>query len=185
MKARVDAGTDAAMIGAWDATRNDQPLGASDEPASVLEADAADGHVFVLNTGADGGGKIDVYVDEAIPPDVAETLRAVPGSFLVSVPSGRLMVGGGEDYRSGEPIQTSDRSVVNLPAGDYELRCYTPKDTEREPGSEAGLRKRVGADEVAYYDRINNIGCIGGVAMLALFPILLFPFGVLIALIVT
>src|SRR5687768_1653334 len=83
MKARVDAGSDAAMIAAWDATRNDQPLGASDERASVLETDAADGHVFVLHTGADGGGKIDVYVDEAIPPDVAETLRAVPGSFLV------------------------------------------------------------------------------------------------------
>jgi hypothetical protein len=141
--------------------------------------------VCVLHTGGDGGGPIDVYVDEAIEPDVAATLREVPGRFLLSVPSGRLIVGGGEDYRSAQPAQTSDKSVVVVPAGDYEARWYAPSDAEREPRSEAELRKRVGDAEVRYYDRVNNLGCAGGLAMLLLFPILWFPLGAAAALAIT
>ena len=185
MKARIDAGTDAAMIAVWDASRDERALGPDDSPGDVLESDAAEGLVCVLRTNADGGGKIDVYVGESIEPEVAPTLREVPGRFLLSIPSGRLIVGGGEDYRSASPMQTSERSVVRVPAGDYETRWYAPTDTEREPRSEAALRKRVGADEVDYYDRTNRIGCIGGVTMLLLFPILLFPLGAAAALAIT
>jgi hypothetical protein len=58
MKARVDVGTDVAMVGAWDAQRNADPAAGSalGNASSVLEADAAKGHVFVLHTGRDGGG---------------------------------------------------------------------------------------------------------------------------------
>lgn len=173
------------MIAAWDERRNDKPLSAADSPADVLEAEAAEGLVCVLNTGGDGGGPIDVYVDQTVEPEVAATLREVPGRFLLSAPSGRLIVGGAEDYRSAAPAQTSDKSVVVIPPGDYEARWYAPADREREPHSEAELRRRVGAEEVKYYDRTNNLGCAGGVATLLLFPVLLFPLGAAPALAIT
>ncbi len=76
MKARVDAGTDVAMIGAWDAQRGAQPFTAEEfkQLSDTLDADATQGHVFVLHTGADGGGPVDVYVDEPIPAEVMARL---------------------------------------------------------------------------------------------------------------
>lgn len=51
MMARVDRGTDAATIAAWDARRDENALSERDAAADVLEADAAEGQVCVLETG--------------------------------------------------------------------------------------------------------------------------------------
>lgn len=58
MKTRIEAGTDIAMIGAWDASRNDTGLaGVSGKRLmQSLEEDCATAHLFLLRTGADGGG---------------------------------------------------------------------------------------------------------------------------------
>ena len=97
---RIDVGTDVAMIGAWDSARDDVPLNGARGPlADVLRRDAAEAHLFLIHTGGDGGGPVDVYVDEDVPAAALEHGRAVDGTFLLSVPSGRLVVGGGEDYR--------------------------------------------------------------------------------------
>jgi hypothetical protein len=188
MKARIQAGTDIALIGAWDASCNARPLAASANQRAVLEADAAEGHLFLLETHADGGGAIDVYVDQAIEQEVLARLRPVPADgkpFLLAVPTGALLVRGAEDYRAGAPIATTDRSVVRIPPGDYGVRCYAPTDPEREPASEAELRKLVGEGDLAYYDRTNRAGCLIGVLLLLLFPINLFPFGWVTALAIT
>src|SRR5262245_32463007 len=129
MKARVEAGTDIAQIGAWDASRDD---GAFDKSSfkrwmASLREDTEAGFIFVLNTGADGGGPIDVYIDEPIPESVLKNFDHLKGEFLVRVPSGRLIVGGVEDYRYSKRKITGPDSVVSIPAGDYQIRCYAPK----------------------------------------------------------
>jgi hypothetical protein len=187
MKARIDAGTDVAMIGAWDAQRNAKAFTTSQlsQLSDTLEADAAEGHLFLLHTGADGGGPIDVYIDEAIPSEIRDCLVPSDGEFLLSLPSGALVVGGAEDYRSAEPKITGPNSIVAVPAGDYSLRCYTPKDEEQSPQSENELRRIVGSADLEYYDRVNSSGCLVGALTLLLFPILSFPLGWKVALAIT
>jgi hypothetical protein len=188
MKARIDAGTDVAMIGAWDARRGAESLTPPElkHLSDTLEADAAQGRLFLLHTGADGGGPIDVYVDEAVPREVQE--RLVPmrdREFLLAVPSGALVVGGVEYYRSPQARITDDNSTVAVPAGDYAVRCYAAKDEEQSPRSEEELRKLVGDADLQYYDRINRTGCIVGALTLLLFPMLSFPLGWKLALPIT
>ena len=187
MKARVDASTDVAMIGAWDAQRSAKPLSASElqQSADTLEVDAAAGHLFLLHTGADIGGPIDLYIDEPIPVEIWERLASSGEEFLLALPSGALVVGGAEYYRSAEPNDAGSKSVVSVPAGDYSVRVYSPKDTEESPGSEEQLRRMVGSADLQYYDRVNHMGCLVGSLTLLLFPILSFPLGWKIALVVT
>lgn len=187
MKARIDAGTDIAMIGAWDAQRSANPLARSEleNLSRVLEAEAAEGQVFLLYTRADGGGPVDLYVDEAIPREVQARLRPVEGTFLLAVPSGELAIGGAEDYRASQPKITGQKSVVTIPRGDYALRCYAPQNVEQAPSAEETLRTLVGSAELEYYDRINRVGCLGGALSLLLFPILAFPLGWVPALAIT
>ena len=185
MKARIDAGTDIALIGLWDAQRGASPPSAGEKASDALEADAAAAHVFLVHTGGDGGGPVDVYVDEAIPPEELERLRPAGGEFLLILPTGELVVAGAEDYRVAQPHIAGTNDPVALTAGEYSVRCYAAKDEEQTPRSEAALRKLVGGEDLEYYDRVNKSGCAAGAATLLLFPILSFPLGWKIALPVT
>ena len=178
MKTRVEAATDVARLAAWDASRNAATLSGTKNDRATLEADAAAGHVFVLATGADAGGPIDVYVDEPIEPHVRERLEPVSGEYLLALPTGALVVNGAEYYGQAE----AEGDVVQLAAGDYAVRCYAPSDTEREPVSEAELRRAIGSREVEYYDRLNRSGCAVGAFLLLLFPLLLITFSWMVAL---
>jgi hypothetical protein len=186
MKARIDAGTDVAMIGLWDAQRSATPLTPAESKkfADALEADAGQGHVFVVHTGGDGGGPVDLYIDEPIPADVQERLEPGAGESVLILPTGALTVGGAEDYRSAKPRITGANSVVQVPAGKYSVRCYALNE-EESPATEAALRKRVGREDIEYYDRVNKRGCAAGAALLLLFPILWFPLGWKLALPIT
>ena len=62
---------------------------------------------------------------------------------------------------------------------------YAPKDQEQDPKSEAELKKLVGSADLKYYDSINTRGCLVGSLTLLLFPILTFPLGWKVALVVT
>src|SRR5687767_5600663 len=102
MHRRVDAGTDIAMVGAWDQSRQAPEVCHANPPleASLLESDAKEGHLFVIHTGADGGGPIDVYIDAEVPSSIRKKNNAKEGGvkeFLLSVPTGKLVVGGVED----------------------------------------------------------------------------------------
>src|SRR5829696_1609275 len=118
---RIDAGTDVALIGAWDAGRSGVPLDGANGWMDALDRDVAANHLFLIHTEADGGGPIDVYVEGEIPPNARRHARALGGEYLLAVPSGRLVVGGAEDYRAAVPRITSDSSVVNVAAGNYLL----------------------------------------------------------------
>lgn len=176
MKARVDAGTDVAMIGAWDADRGAQAFSAEEYKrlSDALDAEAEQGHLFVLHTGAHGGGPVDVYIDEPVPADVMRGLTPLGGELVLAVPSGVLMVDGVEHYRARKPNAALASRAVSVPPGDYLLRCYTPPDEEQEAmtRSERDLESIVGTDELRYYERVTRSGCLVGLALLLLFPVL-------------
>ena len=172
MRTRIDAGTDVAMIGAWDASGQDSPLPPSAAGhLESLEHDAAEGRLFLLHTGADCGGAIDVYVDEDPPADLIRHAKRVGGEFLLRLPTGRLLVGGAEDYRSPQPRITSPGSIVTLPAGDYSVRCYSIESDH--PSAEKELLRQVPEADVIWFDRINHLGCLLSPVALLLFPLLL------------
>ena len=176
MKARFDAGTDVAMIGAWDLDRGAQPFSPEEyrRLSDTLDSDAEQGHLFVLHTGADGGGPVDVYIDEPVPDDTMAGLTPLGTSLVLALPSGKLIVDGVEHYRArkADPVQPS--RAVALPPGDYLLRCYTPKDDEQDgpAGAGAELEAIVGTDELRYYERVTRSGCVIGLVLLLLFPVL-------------
>jgi hypothetical protein len=187
MKVRIDAGSDVAMIGAWDAGRNDSVLtkAGGKKLEEALEQDATAGDIFVIHLGGDGGGPIDVYVDSPIPSEALKEMRAADREFLLRVPSGRLIVGGVEDYRSATPKTTGPNSVAVLPPGDYALRCYIgPREGNFGPPTSRELKAALGADDYAYFSRIDRMRLLGYATVL-LFPALTFPLGWKWALLVT
>jgi hypothetical protein len=176
MKARVDAGTDVAMIGAWDLDRGAQPFSPEEyrRLSDTLDADAEQGHLFVLHTGADGGGPVDVYIDEPVPEETVAGLTPLGDALILALPSGKLIVDGVEYYRARKPDAARSSRAVTVPAGDYLLRCYTPRDDEQEaaPRPEHDLEAIVGKDELRYYERVTRSGCLIGFGLLLLFPVL-------------
>jgi len=178
MKARVEAGTDIAQIGAWDIRRDD---GAFDNLSfkrrtAALREDSEAGFIFVIHTGADGGGPIDVYLDEPIPENVLRTLEKHSGEFRLRVPTGQLVIGGGEDYRSLKPKITGPDSIISLPAGDYRLGCYVGKEEEYEGLSKSTLLNALGADDYGYWRRRDNTGCLGFLSLPLSFAITTYAF---------
>jgi hypothetical protein len=188
MKARVEAGTDIAQVGAWDASRDD---GAFDKLSfkrwkASLREDTEAGFIFVLNTGADGGGPIDIYINEPIPESALKDFDHLKGEFLVRVPSGKLIVGGVEDYRYSERKITGPNSIVPIPAGDYQLQCHAPKDDEDSFNgvSTAALKGTIGADDYDYWRKRNKTAAFGCLPF-ALFPAFAYTFNWKIALAIT
>jgi hypothetical protein len=178
MKARVEAGTDIAQIGAWDVSRDDglfDKLSFKSRNAKLRE-DSEAGFIFVIHTGADGGGPIDVYLDEPIPENVLPALEKQSGEFRLRVPTGQLVIGGGEDYRSLRPKITGPDSIVSLPAGDYRLACYVGKEGEYEGVSKLTLLNALGADDYGYWRRRANTGCFGFLSLPVSFAIAAFAF---------
>lgn len=176
MKARFDAGTDVAMVGAWDLERGAQPFSPDESRrlSDMLDSDAEQGHLFVLHTGGDGGGPVDVYIDEPVPDETMARLTPIGDALVLALPSGKLIVDGVEYYRARKPDPTRARRAAAIPPGDYLLRCYTPKDDEQDAPtrSGAGLEAIVGKDELRYYERVTRSGCLIGFVLLLLFPVL-------------
>ena len=179
MKTRFDATTGVAMIGAWDAARGAQPFSAEEYKrlSETLDADAAAGHVFVLH--ADGGGPVDVYIDEPVPDDVVRRLTTVGEPCVLALPSGTLDVDGAEHYRARKPDAGRSSRAVSVPAGDYVLRCYAPSDEVAgvTPSVPRDVEAAVSADDLRYYERVTRTGCLTGLLLPLLFPLLLPFFG--------
>jgi hypothetical protein len=187
MKSRIDAGSDIAMIGAWDAGRNDSALtkASGRKLDEALEQDATAGDIFLIHLGGDGGGPIDVYVDSPVPTEALTETRPADREFLLRVPSGRLIVGGVEDYRSGKPKITGPNSVVVVPPGDYALRCHIgPNEGNFAPPTRKELKAALGEEDYAYFSRIDKMRLLG-YALVLLFPVLTFPLGWKWALLIT
>ena len=171
MRYRIEVATDVAKIGAWDATGTVKP--------------------FYIETGGDWGGAVDVYLNEPAPPDATTRSSKPSHEGTVSVPSGRLIIAGGEDYGAAAPRTTGADSVIEVPSGDYRIHCYR---VERDEADEAGemtvsqAEEALDPDDRSYYRAASRadlrVGLIG-YALFLLFPILAFPFGWKVALGVT
>src|SRR4029077_9590788 len=185
MKARVEAGTDIAQIGAWDASRDDGALDklSFKRRTAALREDSEAGFIFVINTVPDGGGPIDVYIDEPILESALKENELLNGEFLIRIPTGRLVVGGVEDYRYSKRKITGPESVVSVPAGDYELHCYAPKVDEGsfEGVSNAVLKETIGAADYDYWRKREKAAAYGCLPF-ALFPALAYTFNWKVAL---
>ena len=176
MKARVDAGTKVGMVGAWDQERGAQPFSPEESThlSEALDADAAQGHLFALHTGADGKVPVDVYVDEPVPAAATAGLTTLGDALTLALPSGKLIVDGVEYYRTQKSNAARASRAVTVPAGDYLLQCYAARDEVQEavPGPAHELEAIVGKEEARYYERVTRSGCLIGLVLLLIFPTL-------------
>jgi hypothetical protein len=157
LKTRVEAGTDIAAIGAWDASRDDSALakvGASAQ-GEALERDAAEGRLFFVRIGADWGGPVDVYVGEELPAEVRQNFKQVGGEYLLSVATGRLVIDGLEFYRTGKANDVLADNTLKIQAGDYALRFFESKlEDEIDSPTRKDVERLVGAKDGAWFQRL-------------------------------
>jgi hypothetical protein len=115
-----------------------------------------------------------VYVDGALEPGLQDTMTAISGEFLFRSPSGRIVVGGAEDFGSLQKNITSETSIVPVRPGEYALKCYkrdvSDDDEPDIPGPEE-IEAAVGSDLYAYYRRSNRRALKGFWFLLLIFPV--------------
>lgn len=176
MKRRVEVATDIARIGVWDESLNTVPIPdlSISEVEKTIAEETAHGRLFLIQLGGDWGGTVDVYVDSSLEPEHRKKMSACPGEFLLCSPSGRIVVGGVEDFRSSEQRVTSDTSIVPIQAGEYGLKCYKRNADDGEvpdmPEPEE-IEAAVGSDLYAHYRTWNRRASKGFWLLLLIVPI--------------
>lgn len=160
MKRRIEVGTDVALLGAWDESCEiaDFASLSMKQIDILLNDDAKSGQLFLMELGADWGGGADIYVNVEIDPEGRDRLRPVGDEYLVSLPSGQMVVGGVEDYRSAEKRITSDASVVKVPPGEYGIRCFINVDEDDVPDAPEPneVEAAMGSELYAHYQKWNS-----------------------------
>jgi len=157
---RIDAGTDVATVGIWDPQY--EPDRHLNEAARRERADRA--QIFYVSTGADGSYPIDVFLNEEPPRDYLAALEHV-GDFRLTCTSGRLRVGGVEDFTREQKQITGPDDVIEVPAGDYTLAFWLNRRTEEETAreTERALKSALGEEGYQYW-QARLQGCGGLVA---------------------
>lgn len=146
------AGTDAAMIGIWDAGTpgDDLRLRPFSEYFDAINADARDGKLLYVNTGGDGSYSVGIVVGRGqAPADLAAWYRPVERTLYLQAPTGRIVAGGLEDYRNSKPQITTDASVCDVGPGSYQVFAYQLTDDEERIDDE--MASLVGDDALRYY----------------------------------
>lgn len=160
------------MLAAWDASLQEDTMRRPPlQAGKLLHAEAASARVFVIETGADGGGDVEIYVDEPLPGSTYRGLRRCGSEHLLHLPSGRLMIGGAEDYRAPRPAITSAQNVATLPPGDYAIACYVHDEAEATSFDPRKLGALIGEEDFAYYQRVTWLST-GGYLIALLFFVL-------------
>ena len=91
------------------------------------ERDAVAGKAFFLASEDPMRFRVDLYIAETLPPELQQDFQALGGSFLLDLPSGRLVVAG---YNSTEA--TAGEPPIAMPNGAYVLtlmgrRAFVPR----------------------------------------------------------
>lgn len=165
MHHKIQVGTDVAAFGLWDHAANGLERITAlkyKEMRALQDEDIAAGRLLVIDTGADGGGKAEVYVDERIPADNLKHLRTINREYLIRAGSGRLVLGGMEDYRSEKKRITGPDSQFNVEPGPYRVRLHVGEGADQVPETE--LIAAVGEADYQYHQRAANrpsLGCLG------------------------
>lgn len=169
MHTRVQVSTDVAALGIWDRAQPDPAH------ATTLEQLAQQGAACIIHMGADCSGAVDVFIDESIPAELLAESTATADERTVVVQSGEVVIDGVEYFAAGSST-SSGTSPVRLANGTYRAHVRTAKNPDElpEPSSEKEIRRIIGAEEVAYYDKRNKNGLLIGLSTLLILPVLLF-----------
>lgn len=163
----TEAGTDVAMLGIWDADAptDDVGKGKYKDYQAILEADARDGKLIFINTYSDGGYPMGIVTDRAdLPSGILDWYDAVDRALFINTPTGRLVVGGLEDYRSSKPRITSEKDVFEVDPGIYQAFAYQLIGDEERIIDE--VKRQVGDDEYEYYST-RPTGCLTASLLIA------------------
>lgn len=145
---RTSIGSDTAQLALWDAQHAwsvMEPM-SQDEVDEALRADAIGGRIFYINTGADGGCDVALYIDKAVPEDSLIFYKSLNRRFLLRCPSGRLHAGGAEEYTSSRAESASQ--VMRIPSGDYVLQLHEL--CEGDLNDPERLANALGEEDYAY-----------------------------------
>ena len=159
---KIDAPS--GVVGVWDSASYAPPAG---EPARGLVAElkrAAEGrNVFFIDAEDPVAYNVEVFVDQEVPPGVAQTCEVRAGSFGLRVPSGRLLLGS---------IPTSpDAAELTLPAGDYLVTPMARRHFDVQ-WHDPLMRQLLGESDWRYYKSVMKLGALGGLGWI-LFAILM------------
>ena len=153
MPARIVAAPDSGLLVVHDAAVK---LPIVDQNGNdALERDAVAGKVFFLASEDPIRFRVDVYIGEAQPPELNQDFQALGGSFLLDLPSGRLVVAG---YSSTHT--SSDETPIVLPNGAYVLTVMgrRPFDGRRH---EREMLALVGDADWRFSKRTTWLGLLG------------------------
>lgn len=114
---------------------------------------------------------IELLFDQDIPDNISQMFEPIGGTFLLHVPSGRIIVSGYEEWLSGS---TRSESVLNTPAGFHTLFVYSRE--HFDPARyETKIQEVVGKDNWAFRNRISRLYFLGCLPTIATIISILIP----------
>jgi hypothetical protein len=173
MKHVVEAGTDAALLLIFDpgALPGDFDSRAKWDPIEILKTLTEQGRAYLINTSADGGYLLHVYVDEPLPEAMQQHAKDPETVGTFSAPTGKLYFTGAEyAFREDDaPLRKYPGMGGSflVPPGDYRLTVFNmdyPEDL-----AEDRLREQVSSLAFGLHQ---NGGCFVGIAFLAFLGVL-------------
>lgn len=158
MKLKKEAATDIATIGIWDADLDKINQNQSYKDWSkTIETDAANGDLLYIDTGADGSYSVCIVdTKEELEKFTLNHYCKVEKEFYLFSKSGKLMIGGLEDYRSDKPATTNEDDIFLIKPNPYRVFPYVLRLKEEEMA--CAIESIVGAEEWAYYQK-KSVGC--------------------------
>ncbi len=153
MVARIDAAPESGLLVVHDAG---VALPVVDRGRmDALERDAAAGKVFFMASEDPSRFRVDVYIDEAQPPELHQDFQSLGGNFLLDLPSGRLVVAG----YNFTPASAGE-TPISLPNGAYvltvmERRAFDGRRHEKE------MVELVGDADWRFSKRTTSLGLLG------------------------
>nr|AYM53807.1 hypothetical protein [Archangium sp.] len=118
---RIDAGTDIACVGIWDA---ELPPAKHSIEGEALNASAARGELLPIYTHADGSYPLRILVEEPFVPPEEQRFVTLEREFGLDLRSGTALVGGCEDFRNPRPRITTDRDRIRVEPSWYRARVH-------------------------------------------------------------
>lgn len=130
---------------------------------------ARDGHVFFIDGEDPISLRLEILVDQRLPPATAAQYRPVGGTFLLHVPTGVLQVSGYAAWCSQQSPQTL---VVSPGAYGLTVHALETRDLTALQAAEAEL---VGPSGITHRDRVNRLWFLGCLPTLAFILTLMVP----------
>lgn len=122
--------------------------------AATLAEEAEAGRLFYIEIGGDGGFELAFCSEAELAPERLAAYSATDREFLLISQSGRLMVGGLEEFGEPERQTRSPENELQVEPGAYALRFLELKEAVRPDL----LIERVGQADYAYLSKRRSDG---------------------------